>query len=204
MWTLWTAVTLQTTTYTQSSWNWYPRCSRSSTGPSGSGPPRSCGRSRCRSGSWSGTSRGSTASSPCPPRWSWGWRRRKPPLWSAASSHPGYTASCRPGRLLLLLPLLLLLFLFLLLLLHTEESSSGQRGSDPVRNFPPLEFYLWREHLLQPALDSCGWTAEQAPGRLIVPETARTGSDPLSCDGGMKNKSPERSGRGGDHIIKKS
>lgn len=73
----------------------YPRCSRSSTDPSGSGPPRSCGQSRCRSGSWSDTSPGSTASSRCPRRWSWGWRRRKPPPWSAASSCPGCTASCR-------------------------------------------------------------------------------------------------------------
>lgn len=84
-------------------WGWqtsgvvfsYPRCSRSSTDPSGSGPPRSCGQSRCRSGSWSDTSRGSKASSRCPRRWSWGWRRRKLPPWSAASSRPGCTASCR-------------------------------------------------------------------------------------------------------------
>lgn len=72
----------------------YLRYSRSSTDPSGSAPPRSCGPSRCRSGSWSGTSRGSRASSRYPRRWSWGWRRRKPPPWSAASWRPCCTASC--------------------------------------------------------------------------------------------------------------
>lgn len=132
----------------------YPLCSRSSTDQSGSGPPRSCERSRYRSGSLSDTSRGSTASSLCPLRWSWGWRRRKPPPWSAASVHPGYTASCRPSPL----PL---------------ESSSGQGpgGSETVGNLLPVSYlcvdpvgWRWRKHLVQPVMNSCRCTAVQVLG----------------------------------------
>ena len=72
----------------------YLPSSMSSTGPSGSSPPRSSCWSRSRSWTCSCRRRGSTASSPCPPRWSWGWRPRRLPPWSAASGLRGRTDPC--------------------------------------------------------------------------------------------------------------
>lgn len=72
----------------------YPPSSMSSTGQSGSWPPRSSCWSRSRWSFWSCRRRVSTASSLCPQRWSWGWTQQTRPPCSAASARHGQTCPC--------------------------------------------------------------------------------------------------------------
>jgi len=71
----------------------YLPCSTVSRALSASGPLHSFGSCHCHWRSWFCRPHASTASSRCPPRWSSGWRPRKPPPWWGASALHGYTPS---------------------------------------------------------------------------------------------------------------